>query len=177
MKIVLDAGHGGTDPGSVGPGGNLEKIIALKVVRKLQSILVKGHCVILSRYDDSYVSLKERCDLANVHSADIFVSIHCNSAGVATATGIETFHHPKSKNGIRLAKEIQAQLVKATGLADRKAKVHKDKLYVLYHTQMPAVLVEIGFINNHIEEQLIASEEYQEKCAEAIARGIESYFA
>lgn len=170
--ICLDAGHGGRDPGAVGVVYK-EKHIALLVSFLLKEELSSEFGVMMTRTDDVYLSLGERCRIANQAQAALFVSIHCNSARVTTATGIETFHHPTSRNGIRLAGLIQPELIAATGLKDRGVKYANYQ--VLRDTSMPAVLVELGFINNPAEELLLGSVEYQTKCAEAIAKGIVEY--
>lgn len=175
-KIWVDAGHGGSDPGAVGANGLLEKSINLEVARELVSLLFgKGYRVGATRLADEYMSLSERCRRANAFQADVFVSIHCNAADVPTANGIETAHYPTSRNGMQLARLIQAELVAATGLRDRGAKY--ANFQVLRDTAMPAVLVELGFISNPREEELLRSDDYQLTCAQAIVRGIESYFA
>jgi N-acetylmuramoyl-L-alanine amidase len=179
MRVWVDAGHGGYDPGAVGPSGLREKDITLAVTKRIASLLEgKGYAVGVTRNKDEYVSLGEVCRRANTFGADIFVSVHCNAAEVPTAHGVETFHHPTSRKGIQLARLIQAELVAATGRRDR-CKPDGAKyanFYVLKHTAMPAVLTEIGFISNPEEEELLASEDYQRKCAEAIVRGIDAYF-
>lgn len=179
MRVWVDAGHGGSDPGAIGPNGLQEKNITLAVARKLAIVLLdKGYEVGTTRHLDEFVSLSERCRRANACAADTFVSVHCNAAAVPTANGVETFHHPTSRKGIQLAKLIQAELVAATGLRDRCAPggAKYANFQVLRDTAMPAVLAELGFISNPTEEQLLASEDFQMTCAEAIVRGIDAYF-
>lgn len=173
MKVCIDPGHGGKDPGAVGSVLK-EKGVTLQVSFLLKKALEPDFAVVMTRSDDIYVSLGERCRFANREKADLFVSLHCNSANVHTANGIETFHHPTSRRGIGLAKLIQAELVSATGLKDRGAKY--ATFQVLRDTAMPAVLIELGFINNPVEEKLLGSFDYQSMCASAIAQGIRRYF-
>lgn len=174
MRICVDAGHGGKDPGAVGQGGLLEKDVALAIARWLKKLLLSlNHDVILTRSNDTFVSLSDRCRLTNAQKADLFISIHCNSAGVATANGVETFHHPTSKKGIKLATLVHSKLITITGLRNRGIK--QGNFQVLRNTAMPAILVEVGFINNLDEEKLLGDPIYQVKCAIAIAEGIKSY--
>lgn len=171
MKIVIDPGHGGKDPGAVGPSGikeaNVNLQVALKVAEKLQRA---GLSVKLTRTTDVFVDLQPRCDIANSWGADYFVSIHCNAAGTPEARGTETYCYKLGGKGEVLAKSIQAELIAATGRLNRGVKT--ANYYVLRRTNMPAVLTELAFISNPEEERLLSNPEFQEKCALAIARGI-----
>ncbi len=173
MKICIDPGHGGRDPGAVGPNGLLEKDIVLLVALRLKHLLKERSEVVLTRSGDEYVSLGERVRIANIAQADLFVSVHCNSAEINTAHGVETFHHPTSRKGIELAEAIQPELIHYSGLVDRGVKY--ANFQVLRETIMPAVLVELAFINNPSEEVLLGDRVFRAKCAVAIAAGIRSY--
>lgn len=174
LTVCLDAGHGGHDPGAVGPAGTKEKDITILVAHQVKKHLEDEFEIIMIRYDDVFVPLADRSRRANSAKADVFVSIHCNSANVSTANGVETFHYPGSKKGEKLATHIQNELVKASGLRDRGVKT-SSKLWVLKETAMPAILTELGFLNNPEEEKVIREIPYQLKCAKAIAQGIELY--
>lgn len=171
MRIVIDPGHGGSDPGAVGPNGfreaHVNLAVALKVAEKLRKAGVE---VKLTRTSDVFIDLQPRCDIANSFGADYFVSIHCNSAGTPEAKGTETYCYKFGGQGEILAKAIQTELIAATGRANRGVKT--ANYYVLRRTNMPAVLTELAFISNPEEERLLGSPDYQEKCATAIARGI-----
>jgi N-acetylmuramoyl-L-alanine amidase len=171
VRIVIDPGHGGSDPGAVGPNGLKEArvnlAVALKVAEKLRKAGVE---VKLTRTSDVFVDLQPRCDIANSFNADYFVSIHCNSAGTTEARGTETYCYKLGGKGEVLAKAIQAELIAATGRVNRGVKT--ANYYVLRRTNMPAVLTELAFISNPEEERLLGSPDYQEKCATAIARGV-----
>lgn len=171
MRIVIDPGHGGSDPGAVGPNGlkeaHVNLAVALKVAEKLRKAGVE---VKLTRTSDVFVDLQPRCDIANSWMADYFVSIHCNAASTPQAHGTETYCYKFGGKGEVLAKAIQAQLIAVTGRANRGVK--EANFYVLRKTNMPAVLTELAFISNREEERLLASTTYQEKCAMAIAKGI-----
>ena len=117
--------------------------------------------------------LSARTTLANREQANLFVSIHCNSAASAEATGIETFALAPGGQGEKLARSIQTELIRETGLTDRGVKFANYR--VLRDTAMPAVLVELGFINNPAEEKLLRDPAWQEKAARAIAIGIMSH--
>ncbi|MEA4828243.1 MAG: N-acetylmuramoyl-L-alanine amidase [Clostridium sp.] len=178
-KVAIDPGHGGYDSGAVGPKGTKEKDITLAVSLKLGDILVKnGVDVVFTRTSDNVpwpnnknVELQTRCDIANNAKVDYFVSIHTNSVdGSPTTSGIETFYDRDRTNGIPLAKNIQAELISEFGAKDRGIK--SSGLYVVKHTNAPAVLVELEFLSNPQKEQMFKDPNYQQKYAEAIARGI-----
>lgn len=172
--IVIDAGHGGHDSGATS-GGTKEKDIALAVSKKVEGILKgKGFNVIMTRDDDTYVSLGGRSKMANDANADLFVSIHANSFTGEAANGIETLHSG-SNSSKKLSQGIQDELIKETGATDRGIK-HRPNLAVLRGTKMPASLVELGFITNPNERAKLNNNSYQNKLAQAIARGIENYF-
>ncbi len=119
------------------------------------------------------MSLSERAAIANKAGADVFVSVHCNSATNAAAKGTETYAFSKQSKGYQLAEDIQKLLVRATELADRGVKT--ANFAVLRDTTMAAALVELGFISNVDEEQLLQNAGWQCKVAEAIAKGIVQY--
>lgn len=176
-KVCLDPGHGGFDPGAVGPGGLKEKDVTLAVCRTVASLLASsGIEVKLTREDDRAVGndvdtdLYNRCRIANQWGADLFISVHCNSAINPAAHGTETYCYKLGGQGEVLAKTIQGELVAATGRTDRGVKT--ANYYVLRRTNMSAVLTELAFISNREEERLLAGHGYQEKCATAIAKGI-----
>ena len=139
MKIALDAGHGGSDPGACGPGGLKESVVAWAVCKLLVGMLERaGVSVIMTREEEMAVSLGDRCETANDYAANYFVSVHCNSDG-PQAVGVETLY--KTEAGKALALPVQRALVSATGERDRGLKVRTD-LYVLNGTRMPAILTE-----------------------------------
>ncbi|WP_018250303.1 N-acetylmuramoyl-L-alanine amidase family protein [Orenia marismortui] len=169
MKIIIDPGHGGKDPGASGQFSN-EKDVALQISRMLYTILKdNGHNTRLTREDDSYPKWEDRVKST---VEDLFVSIHCNACGNYEVEGIETLHY--SEAGKRLAELIQKNLKYQTGRIDRGVKERKD-LYVLKKTKCPAVLVETGFISNPKEEISLNNAEYQYILASAIFEGIKDY--
>lgn len=174
-KICIDPGHGGKDPGAVN-GNYQEKNFNLDIAKKLAFFLESENefKIIFTRTEDIYVSLDDRCSIANKNKCDFFISIHINSATNPAANGIETlcYEQFQSKN---LAKYIQKALISATGAKDRGVKV-TNMLYVLTNTKMPAVLVEAGFISNQEDLYSLVDDDYQDKIAGAIALGICDYF-
>lgn len=171
MKICIDPGHGGKDPGAVGPTGIKEKDVALAVALKVAEKLKKaGVNVCMTRNNDTFLELKDRCKIANNFGADYFVSIHCNSATNSSANGTETYCYQLGGKGEALAKAIQEELISTCGRNNRGVKT--ANYYVIKYTSMPAALTELAFISNPTEEKLLASSDFQEKCAAAIANAI-----
>ncbi|MFP4018500.1 MAG: N-acetylmuramoyl-L-alanine amidase [Bacteroidales bacterium] len=187
MRVCLDPGHGGDDPGAV-DGIDREQddeiyeddlyteesSIVLAVARKLRNLLKDEHTIIMNRGSDKFISLAERVDLANKSEVDIFVSIHANAAANSQAHGIDTLHYPTSTQGKKLAGIIQNKLITKINATNRGLK-SRDDLYVLKETDMPSVLVECGFITNPQEEHLLNSLSYQYLLAECIAYGVSEY--
>ncbi len=172
--ICCDAGHGGSDPGAVGPSGLREADVTLKITQQVAKLLgERGAIVILTRGGDKDVSLQDRAKFANDGNADVFVSIHCNAATNPAAHGLEAFYFEGSGAGKRLAEAMLERLVAETGLANRGVKA--ARFAVLRLTDMPAALVECGFISNPTEEDLLQRENFQQECARAIADGIAAY--
>ncbi|KGM98476.1 N-acetylmuramoyl-L-alanine amidase [Clostridium novyi A str. 4552] len=178
IKIAIDPGHGGYDSGAPGHKGVLEKNVALAVSLKLGKILENsGMDVVYTRTSDKCpwpsnknAELQMRCDIANNAKADYFVSIHCNSADTPSASGIETYYDRDSGRGYTLAKNIQNELISEFGYKNRGIK--PCGFYVVRHTKMQAVLVELEFISNYSREQILNNPKYQQRYAEAIAKGI-----
>jgi N-acetylmuramoyl-L-alanine amidase len=176
--IVVDAGHGGHDPGAIGAGTN-EKTIVLSVAQKLKENLESaGAKVILTRKDDTFKSLEERVEIAKNNYAELFVSIHVNSATSNQASGTENYYNtttnPNGYESYLLAKEIQSQIVKNAGMNDRGVK--DRKFYVIRYNNVPSVLVELGFISNKNDASKLKSNEFQEIFAQSIYNGIVEYY-
>ncbi len=209
--IVIDAGHGGKDPGALGIGGNQEKVVALSIAKKLRTILMKkGYHVPLTRDTNRFIPLKARTAIATQKKADLFISIHANASKNSKANGVETYYldvmstdtaseqiaarentdsgysiqelntlleglvlESKSADSQRLAKQIQQELVKATGAIDRGVK--HARFVVLIGTSVPAILVETGFMTHPAEGKRLTTGAYQQKIATAIALGIDKF--
>ncbi|MDZ7673027.1 MAG: N-acetylmuramoyl-L-alanine amidase family protein [Halanaerobiales bacterium] len=174
--IVLDAGHGGFDPGAVGIRNTKEKDVNLNIVKNLAEVLKnRGFKVLLTREDDTFISLNQRVKFANSNNARIFVSVHNNSSTKRTSEGTETFIAPnKSGDSLMLAENIQSELIKSLGLFNRGVK--KEYLYVIRYTEMPAVLVEVAFLSNPNEQKLLTDDDFIKNTADAISQGIFNYF-
>jgi N-acetylmuramoyl-L-alanine amidase len=193
--IVIDAGHGGRDNGAKG-NGLVEKELTLDTAFRVEKLLqMNGFRTVLTRKDDTFVSLPDRTELANQFDPSIFVSIHFNNSVSSSAVGLETFYasakvapdpewswvgfFAKRKpldyldTGENLAGFIQAALVTHTDGGNRGAKA--QAFYVIRHTRAPAVLVEGGFLSNPFEARLIANPEYRERLAVAIVEGVVHY--
>ena len=184
IRVVIDAGHGGTDPGSLGKdeNGNIvleEKDPNLTIATGVHNVLAAaGFDVIMTRYDDTYPSLKQRADIANNYDADIFVSIHNNASTDPTVSGTMTFYSgPKDEAGIgkynsqELADYIQTELVQSLGTRDLNVR-EGHEYYVINKTDMTAVLVEVSFVSNEEECTKLMDENYLNLAARAIANGI-----
>ena len=178
MKFMIDPGHGGSDPGAIGPGGTHECDIALAV-----SLMVAGNFSMpggsdecqLSRYRDHFVDLDARCKIANDWAADAFISVHCNAADASSATGFEMWTSPGWTPADPIATSLwesfrerfpsmRARLDASDGDPDKESKFR-----VLVGTKMPAVLVELGFISNPEEEQRLLLPAFQIEAADIIA--------
>lgn len=172
--VVIDAGHGGRDPGSIGFLKSQEKVVTLAVAQYLQRYLENDNIqAVMSRSEDREVLLQPRIDTANLRNADMFVSIHCNSMppGNTRVRGIETYYsHPQS---LPLATVLHKQLIDQLGVTDRRVRQWPG-LYIR-HTRMPSVLMEIGFLSSPDEEALLVNPAYQRQVAKAMRDGIYTY--
>ncbi|MDI9479016.1 MAG: N-acetylmuramoyl-L-alanine amidase [Bacillota bacterium] len=175
--IVLDPGHGGSDPGAIGAGGLKEKDVNLDIAKRVYRLLKEntGAQVYLTRDTDRFISLAERSSQANKLGADLFISIHINAAENGRERGIETYaYHNASRENWALAWYLQEQLVKELGLLDRGIKA--GNFHVIRETRMNSVLLEIGFISDAREEALLAKTSTRERAAQAIYAGIINYY-
>ena len=169
MKIFINPGHDvQLDPGACG-NGLREADVVLKIGKRVEGYLrAVGYDVKLFQYD----GLGEICFDANAWKADLFISIHCNSAENPNAHGTETFSSGGAKS-TRLAEKIQAQIINSLPVVNRGVKT--ANYYVLKHTDAPAVLVETAFINNPDDAKFLVDRE--DDFARAIARGVTDYFS
>lgn len=171
-KVVIDAGHGGTDYGAIRDNIN-EKDITLDVAKQVRDMLVKkGYVVQMTRDSDIYVSLQDRVAISENFMPDIFISIHVNSSTGNEASGIEThYYHQES---ILLAQTLHASLASAINTKNRG--LFKSKFYVINHTTAPAILMEIGFISNSAERAELSGSARRKATVKAIVEGVENYF-
>jgi N-acetylmuramoyl-L-alanine amidase len=173
ILVVIDPGHGGKDPGAIGIGGVQEKEIILDISQQIDKILEKqGLKAVLTRSSDYFVSLEGRTDMANRMDADLFVSIHANSINLSRqdVSGLETYYY---KNGKALADTLHRNVVRSVKVQDRGVK--KARFYVLRHSEMPAALVEVGYVTGADDAAKLRDPSYRRQMAEAIARGIIEY--
>lgn len=174
ITVVIDPGHGGGDPGAVGIGGLQEKEVTLAVSQQVVALLKqKGVNAILTRSGDQEVELEPRVAFAEQANANVFVSVHANSfdANRTDVSGIETYYH--AGDGQALARMIQTNLLQELGARDRGVK--QANFYVIKYTDMPAALVEIGFVTGAEDAARLASATGRSKIAQAIARAILQY--
>ena len=178
MRICIDPGHnraegGEGDPGAVN-GERMESVAALAIAKLLGSSFESdGHSVVYTRTGgDPSLTLQKRCDISNKYKANIFISIHLNSADSKKAQGIETLRYDNvGFTTKRIAECVQNALIEDLGWKNRGVK-ERPNLYVLKHTKASAILVETGFISNEAECEKLFDPDVQEKIAEAIKRGV-----
>ncbi|MFT5468536.1 MAG: N-acetylmuramoyl-L-alanine amidase [Verrucomicrobiales bacterium] len=168
--VVIDAGHGGEDPGSV--YGIFEKQLTLDLALRIELLLKdRGINVILTRREDVYVELGDRAAIANKHPDTVFISLHFNAHPDKSISGIETYY--MSAEGQKLGEMVQAQLTRKVNTKDRGVK--KENLKVLRVTQCTAILIEGGFLSNRWEKQRCSAEWYRKILAEEIVAGLMRY--
>lgn len=174
--VVVDAGHGGKDPGTRGfKAGLQEKEVVLDLALRVAELLEQaGFIPLLTRAEDSFVGLADRVRFANGRQADLFVSIHCNSMPVGkrgTRCGIEVYYYtPPSES---LASAVQQALVEATRRPDNG--VRRRGFYVIRYTAMPSILVEVGYLDHAVEGELLSTSDFRQTVAQGIVKGIQQY--
>jgi N-acetylmuramoyl-L-alanine amidase len=172
--VVVDAGHGGHDRGGAPYQRIPEKRYTLDTARRLARNLRRhGVKVVMTRDDDSFVSLSERTNVSNRYSPGdaVFVSIHYNSGWREGAYGIETYYN--SRRAYRLAALVHPRVIEAMNSADRG--IRWRGYWVLRRNRLPAILVECGFLTNRAEAARIENPDYRERTARAIAGAIMRY--
>ncbi|MBE7682421.1 N-acetylmuramoyl-L-alanine amidase family protein [Paenibacillus sp. P13VS] len=168
--VIIDPGHGGRQSGAVSISGKYEKDFNLAVGLKVQALLQKHEDIqtMITRQDDTELSLQQRVEMAELNQADLFISIHGNKFTTPDPNGIETLYSLiESKT---LADMLHTHIMPVAGLKDRGVKM--VSLHVTRETSMPAVLLELGFMSNPTDEALMLTADYQDRCAEAIVDGI-----
>src|SRR5437660_1061138 len=216
-RIVIDAGHGGHDTGTIGPTGLMEKDLCLDVALRLGKIIeqrLPGADVIYTRSDDTFVPLEERTNIANQAKADLFISIHANSSRDSGARGIETYYlnlkgsaeamevaareNATAQEGVHdletlvkkiaqtekideskeFAQDIQDSLAKRAQKNGKNVKnrgVRKAPFVVLIGVDMPSIFMEISFLSNPADEQMLKKPEHRQRVAEGLFQGVASY--
>jgi len=176
ITIVIDPGHGGSDPGAVGINGNKEKEVVLKIARKMieisKSSPENGFKIYLTRYKDSLISLNDRTKLAKVLKADFFISLHCNHSNNPNARGLEAYvsniSSQQSKESILFAYLIQKELNKELGLINRGVKFSNFQVLRESIGFYPSVLVELGFLSNWEEDIWLGNQENMNYIASSV---------
>ncbi len=178
FSVVIDPGHGGTDPGAIGIGGIRETDVVLEVSKIVEKLLSEnGVKVRLTRKNEVDMDLPPRVSFANKINADIFISIHANASRGKRRdiNGLETFYF-RGWRGRLLAKGIQKQILRVSpGSPDRGVK--QGRFYVIKNTRMPAVLVEIGFLTGRLDARRLDKKSHRKRIAYAIAKGILEYLS
>ena len=177
--ILIDAGHGGKDPGASSKGVT-EKSVVIKVAKLVeQKLKNSGASVVMTRAGDSYPTLQNRVALAKSTNSEIFVSIHVNAIGSSSVTGTETFYNLSlNDNGAEskvLATKIQSEIIKNADMYSRGVK--PADYYVNRMVDMPSVLVELGFITNQKDFNKLVDDKYVEIYAQSIYNGIRDYYS
>jgi N-acetylmuramoyl-L-alanine amidase len=182
MKLFVDAGHGGKDPGATG-NGLVEKTLNLAVALALEKQLQKSNIdVMLSRYVDEDISLRQRTDRANAWGADIFLSIHHNGFDDPVARGIETYYSVREGNSKQFAEVIQEALCAAFPMPDRGVKTKlgssgRDWYHVLRESKaLVAVITETGFVTSPADAALLKQPDFARREAEVLARVIKALY-
>lgn len=187
FTIILDAGHGGEDPGAVANGLN-EKELNLSIVNKMAAFLKLSGCnVVLTRSDDrllynsgeenrkKYYDLYNRLQFAKEYPDAVFISIHMNKFPMESCKGLQTFYSMNDPRSATLAEVLQEASMLAIPDNRRTIKSDNRTIFLLKNLQMPAVIVECGFLSNGEEAQKLADPSYQNKLAFALASGIGEY--
>ena len=185
--IVVDAGHGGDDPGKIGINDALEKDINLQIALKLQKILEQNNIkVVMTRNTDAGLysegatnkkaeDMQKRCKIIEDSNALFTVSIHQNSYPEEYVKGAQVFYYGESQEGKELAEVLQKSLVAELDKENHRTAKANESYYLLKKTESPTVIVECGFLSNSQEAELLSDAEYQQKVAVAISKGIENY--
>lgn len=175
FKVVIDPGHGGKDQGATGASGMSEKDFTLSLSKKVKDLLEENENieVYMTREEDTFISSVDRYrpEYANNLDADLFISIHGNTYEDPTVSGTEAYYyHEESKS---FAKSIYQKVVNSTGFKDRGVK--NNDFFVVKYTEMPSVLLEIGYLTNPEEEQQMLDDEFQTSTAQSICDGVKEY--
>lgn len=181
--IVIDAGHGGWDPGKVSSEGVNEKDINLEIATVLKDYFEQsGAIVSITRIEDSALDenkrqdLKKRLELANKENVDVFISIHQNSFPQESVKGAQVFYYKNSENGKLVAECIQNRLKQVVDEDNNRVAKENSSYYLLKNTSIPSVIVECGFLSNNAENKKLQDKEYQKKVAWALYMGVLDYF-
>jgi N-acetylmuramoyl-L-alanine amidase len=204
--IAIDPGHGGDEAGAQGPKGTIEKSVTLSMAQILAAELQRDYRVVLTRTDDNQVDLEMRTALANHHKADLLISIHTGGSFIHSTSGILIYHYQdfaadseKQAENPRIREQDQNSPILWARVQDRhleksrvlanlintrldslalvpESRVQGAPLLVLQGADMPAILIEIGYLTNPTEEKKLTDQRYLTDLASAIRQGIDEYF-
>jgi len=175
FTVLIDASHGGKDPGAVNKTGITEKELSLSYSSSLESELKdNGINVVRTRYQDEFVSLFKRIKKAEVGKVDAIISIHFNYSRDESKNGFETYYQSENTQSLKLDSLIHSKIGKLNSLMDNGSQA--GKFFILVNSPVPAVLVEIGHLSNKNDLSLINDREFQEKITKVIAEAIKEYF-
>ena len=192
--IIVDAGHGGIDPGSMTDDQSVkEKDVNLKITKKVKELLeASGAMVILTRNDDTSLyteqagktirqkyneNLKNRKKIIQESSADMFISIHLNKFQDSKYYGAQTFYPAGKEDDKQLATYIQGELKRVVDKTNNRKIKSTNDIYLIKDNEIPSTLIECGFLSNDKEAKLLNDEEYQDRIAWSIYVGIQKYFS
>ncbi len=172
--VVIDAGHGGHDPGAISPNGIQEKDINLRVAAKVARLLEqRGLGVVMTRWKDEYIVKEERATIANRRKADLFASIHADSAPSSSAQGFTIYVAKAASAGSYRAAQAVNQAMVRTSMDNRG--IREAEYVVLVETDGPAILIELGYLSNSQDAARLADDSFRDRLAQAIADGIEAF--
>lgn len=189
--VVIDAGHGLPDGGTVGNGGTIEHEINLKIAKKTEEVFRgKGFVTVMTRDSEKSLAVDEnstiremkvndmkmRKEIIKDSDADIFISIHMNSYPDEDVSGLRLFYSANHPEIAELAEEIQERISDITGAKAYAVKTADKDLFLMKNPPVPSILIECGFLSNPAEEKKLSDEEYQSKIAWAIADAVEKYY-
>lgn len=185
--VIIDAGHGGSDPGKIGVDGVKEKDLNLVMAKKLGTLLLQQDLEVLylresdaGLYDESASNkkvqdMKRRCDIINEEKPALVISIHQNSYHEESIHGAQVFYYATSSESERLAKVLQSELVRVVEPENHRQAKANDTYYLLKKTEAPVVIVECGFLSNWEECAKLQDENYQDRVVWAVHMGVLKY--
>lgn len=189
--IIIDAGHGGVDGGAVSSDGTQEQYINLDIARKINEYLTKlGYKTIMTRSDDNSIhdpdadtirqkkvsDIHNRLKIIETNPDSIFVSVHLNYYSESKYSGAQVFYSPNNTESEKLAQNIQNSVVSLLQPDNtRQIKKSDSSIYLLYHSSVPSVLVECGFLSNAEETEKLKNDDYRSQMSTAICKGIINY--
>ena len=185
--VVIDAGHGGNDPGKVGVDGSLEKDINLQIAMRLKQYLEAADVeVVMTREEDmglyseddsskKMADMKKRCEIIDESGAELVVSIHQNSYHEEYVSGGQVFYYKDSEKGKKLAEILQERFTYVLGEENRRLAKANGNYYLLLHVKCPIVIAECGFLSNWKEAALLQNADYQDRMAWTLHMGILEY--